>query len=156
MLSTPSLLFLSHSPLSALEVSHNMAEAFVGTWNLKESKNFDDYMKALGVGFATRQVGGMTKPTTIIALENGVITLKTVSTFKNTEINFKLGEEFDETTADDRKVKSLVTVDGGKMVHVQKWDGKETTLVREVSGNALTLTLTLGDVVCTRSYEKGE
>ncbi|XP_041932079.1 fatty acid-binding protein, heart [Alosa pseudoharengus] len=133
-----------------------MAEAFVGTWNLKESKNFDDYMKALGVGFATRQVGGMTKPTTIITMEGEIITLKTVSTFKTTEVNFKLGDEFDETTADDRKVKSLVTIDGGKLVHVQKWDGKETTLVREVSGNTLTLTLTLGDVVCTRSYVKAE
>lgn len=28
------------------------------------------------------------------------------------------------------------------MVHVQKWDGKETTLVREVSGNALELVST--------------
>ncbi|CDQ97689.1 unnamed protein product, partial [Oncorhynchus mykiss] len=51
---------------------------------------------------------------------------------------------------------SLITIDGGKMVHVQKWDGKETTLVREVSGNALELTLTLGDVVSTRSYVKAE
>uniref|UniRef100_A0AAR2LR74 Lipocalin/cytosolic fatty-acid binding domain-containing protein n=1 Tax=Pygocentrus nattereri TaxID=42514 RepID=A0AAR2LR74_PYGNA len=109
-----------------------------------------------GVGFATRQVGSMTKPTTIISLEGDVITLKTVSTFKTTEIKFKLEEEFDETTADDRKVKSLVTIDGGKLVHVQKWDGKETTLVREVNGNNLTLTLTLGEVVCTRSYVKGE
>ncbi|CAB1350564.1 unnamed protein product [Coregonus sp. 'balchen'] len=100
-----------------------MAEAFTGTWNLKESKNFDEYMKALGVGFATRQVGSMTKPTTII-----------------------------EVAGDT----SLITVDGGKMVHVQKWDGKETTLVREVSGNALELTLTLGDVICTRSYVKAE
>ncbi|XP_029506119.1 fatty acid-binding protein, heart-like [Oncorhynchus nerka] len=133
-----------------------MAEAFTGTWNLKESKNFDEYMKALGVGFATRQVGGMTKPTTVIEVAGDTVTLKTQSTFKNTEINFKLGEEFDETTADDRKVKSLITVEGGKMIHVQKWDGKETTLVREVSGNALELTLNLGDVVCTRSYIKAE
>ncbi|KAB5530918.1 hypothetical protein PHYPO_G00134870 [Pangasianodon hypophthalmus] len=133
-----------------------MAETFVGTWNLKESKNFDEYMKALGVGFATRQVGSMTKPTTIISVDGDAVTLKTVSTFKNTEIKFKLGEEFDETTADDRKVKSLVTLDGNKLVHVQKWDGKETSLVREVDGNSLTLTLTLGDVVCTRSYVKAD
>ncbi|KAF4073935.1 hypothetical protein AMELA_G00249010 [Ameiurus melas] len=133
-----------------------MADVFVGTWNLKESKNFDDYMKALGVGFATRQVGCMTKPTTIISIDGDVITLKTSSTFKSTEINFKLGQEFDETTADDRKVKSLVTLDGSKLIHVQKWDDKETTLVREVDGNNLTLTLTLGDVVSTRSYVKAE
>ncbi|XP_057209928.1 fatty acid-binding protein, heart [Triplophysa rosa] len=133
-----------------------MVEAFVGTWNLKESKNFDDYMKALGVGFATRQVGSMTKPTTIISMDGDIITLKTVSTFKSTEINFKLGVEFDETTADDRKVKSKLTLDGEKLVHVQKWEDKETTLVREISGNNLTLTLTLGDIVSTRHYEKGE
>ncbi|TRZ01149.1 hypothetical protein DNTS_007867, partial [Danionella cerebrum] len=155
-ISLSSLLCLFSTPGLVLLLAQNMADVFVGTWNLKESKNFDDYMKALGVGFATRQVGGMTKPTTIISMEGDVLTLKTVSTFKNTEINFKLGEEFDETTADDRKVKSVITLDGGKLVHVQKWEGKETTLVREVTGNSLTLTLTLGDVVCTRHYVKGE
>ncbi|XP_019946456.1 fatty acid-binding protein, heart [Paralichthys olivaceus] len=131
-----------------------MAEAFVGTWNLKESEKFDDYMKELGVGYATRKLGGLTKPTTIISVDGDTVTLKTQSSVKNTELIFKLDEEFDETTADDRKVKSIVKIDNGKMVHVQKWDGKETSLVREVNGNALTLTLTIGEVVCTRHYVK--
>lgn len=47
----------------------------------------------------------MTKPTTIISLDGDKMTVKTQSTIKNTELSFKLGEEFDETTADDRKVK---------------------------------------------------
>ncbi|KAI3358048.1 hypothetical protein L3Q82_003066 [Scortum barcoo] len=117
-----------------------MAEAFVGTWNLKSSDKFDEYMKELGVGFATRKVAGITKPTTIISVDGDVVTVKTQSTMKNTELSFKLGEEFDETTADDRKTKSVVTIEDGKLVHVQKWDGKETSLVREVNGNNLTLT----------------
>ncbi|KAA8585909.1 fatty acid-binding protein, heart [Etheostoma spectabile] len=133
-----------------------MAEAFVGTWNLKESEKFDDYMKELGVGLATRAVGTMTKPTTIISVDGDTVTVKTQSSIKNTELNFKLGEEFDETTADDRKVKSIVNIEDGKLVHVQKWDGKETSLVREVNGNTLTLTLTMGKVVCKRHYVKGE
>ncbi|XP_075961548.1 fatty acid-binding protein, heart isoform X1 [Anarhichas minor] len=128
--------------------------AFIGTWNLKQSVKFDEYMKKLGVGFATRQMGSVTKPTTIISVDGDTVTVKTQSTLKNTEVSFKLDEEFDETTADDRKVKSLVTVDGGKLVHVQKWDGKETSLVRSVDGNALTLTLTMDDVVSTRHYMK--
>ncbi|XP_030003181.1 fatty acid-binding protein, heart [Sphaeramia orbicularis] len=133
-----------------------MAEAFVGRWNLKSSDKFDDYMKELGVGFATRKIGNMTKPTTIISLDDDKVTVRTESSIKTTELSFKLGEEFDETTADDRKVKSIVTVDDGKLVHVQKWDGKETSLVREVSGNNLTLTLKMGDIVATRLYEKAE
>lgn len=36
-------------------------------------------------------------------------------------------------------LQSIVTMEDGKMVHVQKWDGKETSLVREVDGNTLTL-----------------
>nr|AAF19003.1 fatty acid-binding protein [Rattus norvegicus] len=132
-----------------------MADAFVGTWKLVDSKNFDDYMKSLGVGFATRQVASMTKPTTIIEKNGDTITIKTHSTFKNTEISFQLGVEFDEVTADDRKVKSVVTLDGGKLVHVQKWDGQETTLTRELSdGKLILLTLTHGNVVSTRTYEK--
>lgn len=58
-----------------------------------------------GVGFATRQMAGLTKPTTIIEVDGDKVTVKTHSTFKNTEISFKLDEEFDETTADDRHVK---------------------------------------------------
>ncbi|NWU91838.1 FABPH protein, partial [Upupa epops] len=107
-----------------------------------------------GVGFATRQMAGLTKPTTIIEKDGDKIIIKTQSTFKNTEISFKLGEEFDETTADDRHVKSVVTLDGGKLTHVQKWDGKETSLVRELKDGKLVLTLTLGNVVSTRTYEK--
>ncbi|XP_007952320.1 fatty acid-binding protein, heart [Orycteropus afer afer] len=131
-----------------------MVDAFAGTWKLVDSKNFDDYMKSIGVSFATRQVGNMTKPTTIIKVNGDLITVKTQSTFKNTEINCKLGVEFDETTADDRKVKSTMTLDGGKLVHVQKWNGQETTLVRELSDGKLILTLSHGSVVSTRTYEK--
>ncbi|NWU84698.1 FABPH protein, partial [Onychorhynchus coronatus] len=131
-----------------------MVDAFAGTWKLVETNNFDEYMKALGVSFATRQMAGLTKPTTIIEVNGDKVTVKTQSTFKNTEISFKLDEEFDETTADDRHVKSVVKLDGGKLVHVQKWDGKETSLVRELKDGKLTLTLTIGNVVCTRIYEK--
>ena len=70
----------------------------------------------LGVGFATRQVGNVTKPTVIISQEGDRVVIRTQSTFKNTEISFHLGEEFDETTADDRncKVRSRSFLWGGE------------------------------------------
>ncbi|CAI9543878.1 unnamed protein product [Staurois parvus] len=92
-----------------------------------------------GVGFATRQIASVTKPTTIISLEGDVVVIQTQSTFKNTEVKFKLDEEFDETTADDRKTRSLATLEDDKLKHVQKWDGKETLLVREVNDGKLLL-----------------
>ncbi|XP_063301190.1 fatty acid-binding protein, heart-like [Pelobates fuscus] len=131
-----------------------MVDCFVGTWKLVDSKQFDEYMKAIGVGFATRQIANVTKPTTIISKEGDLIVVQTQSTFKNTELKFKLDEEFDETTADDRKCKSLVTLEDGKLKHVQKWDGKESILVREVDGDKLVLTLTFGEVVSTRHNDR--
>ncbi|XP_055029138.1 fatty acid binding protein 7, brain, a [Paramisgurnus dabryanus] len=131
-----------------------MVDAFCATWKLVDSQNFDEYMKALGVGFATRQVGNVTKPTIIISQEGDKVSVKTQSTFKNTEISFKLGEEFDETTADDRHVKSTVTLEGDKLVHVQRWDGKETKFVREIHDGKLTMTLTFEGVEAVRTYEK--
>lgn len=58
-----------------------------------------------GVGFATRQVGNVTKPTVVISQDGEKVVVKTLSTFRNTEISSKLGEEFEETTPDDRQVK---------------------------------------------------
>nr|XP_061789937.1 fatty acid-binding protein, adipocyte-like isoform X2 [Nerophis lumbriciformis] len=89
-----------------------MVEQFVGTWKLAASDNFDEYMKALGVGFATRQVGNMAKPNLVISVdEAGFITMRSESTFKTKEIKFKLNEEFDETTADDRQTKKCIMGD---------------------------------------------
>ena len=56
-----------------------------------------------GVGFATRQVGNRTKPNLVVTADDGMVCLKSQSTFKTTEIKFKLNEPFEETTADDRK-----------------------------------------------------
>ncbi|RMC15229.1 hypothetical protein DUI87_07414 [Hirundo rustica rustica] len=84
-----------------------MCNRFVGTWKLISSENFDDYMKELGVGLATRKLGGLARPDVIISMKGDIVTIRTESTFKNTTISFKLGQQFDETTADDRKVKNL-------------------------------------------------
>uniref|UniRef100_A0A803STZ8 Fatty acid binding protein 4 n=1 Tax=Anolis carolinensis TaxID=28377 RepID=A0A803STZ8_ANOCA len=107
-----------------------------------------------GVGFATRKIAGVAKPNVIISCNGDVITIRTESSFKNTELSFKLGEEFDETTADDRKVKSLVTLDNGVLVHLQKWDVKETTLKRKIEDGKLVLECTANGIVSTRVYEK--
>lgn len=84
----------------------------------------------LGVGIMTRKMGATISPIVELTENDGVYTLKTTSTFKNTEIKFKLGEEFDEETADNRKVKSICTLEGNKLIQVQKGD-KETTIERE-------------------------
>ncbi|XP_041942831.1 fatty acid-binding protein, adipocyte-like isoform X1 [Alosa sapidissima] len=130
-------------------------EQFVGTWALKSSENFDEYMKAVGMSFATRQMGNMTKPSLVISVgDQGVVSIKGVSTFKTTEIKFKLNEEFDETTVDDRKTRTLITLENGKLLQKQMWDGKETTIERDLQDGKLVAKCVMNDVVAVRIYER--
>ncbi|KAF7669456.1 hypothetical protein LDENG_00186140 [Lucifuga dentata] len=130
-------------------------EQFVGNWKLTNSENFDEYMKAIGVGFATRQMGNVVKPNLLISVDaDGFISMKSQSTFKSTEIKFKMNEEFDETTADDRKTKTVITLENGKLVQKQTWDGKTTTLEREIQDGKLIAKCIMDDVVAVRTYSK--
>ncbi|XP_010733291.1 fatty acid binding protein 4a [Larimichthys crocea] len=132
-----------------------MVDKFVGTWKMVTSDNFDDYMRAIGVGFATRQVGNRTKPNLIVTMdEQGTVSMKSQSTFKTTEIKFKLNEPFEETTADDRKTTSVVSLENGKLVQKQSWDGKETNIEREIADGKLVAKCRMGDVVAVRTYVK--
>ena len=44
----------------------------------------------------------------------------TKTTAKTTEVKFRMGEEFDETSADGRKCKTLVVLDGDTMTSKQR------------------------------------
>ncbi|XP_070521758.1 fatty acid binding protein isoform X2 [Cardiocondyla obscurior] len=133
-----------------------MSSEFLGKrYKLFSSENFDDFMKALGVGMVTRKMGSSVSPVVEITEKDGVYTLKTTSPFKNTEIKFKLGEEFDEETPDGRKVKSVCTLEGNKLIQVQKGE-KDTTIEREFSATEMKAIMKVDDIVCTRVYKVQE
>uniref|UniRef100_T1DBY0 Fatty acid-binding protein, epidermal-like protein n=1 Tax=Crotalus horridus TaxID=35024 RepID=T1DBY0_CROHD len=130
-------------------------EAFLGKWSLISSEGFEDYMKELGVGMAMRKMGNMAKPDVIITRNGDIYTIKTESTFKTTEFNFKLNEKFDENTIDGRKAQTLITLDDNNaLIQVQQWDGKETTITRKIEDGKLIVECVMNGVKCTRVYRK--
>ena len=54
-----------------------------------------------------RKMAVTLKPDLVFSADGEGWKMRTESTFKTTEICFKLGEEFDEETADGRKMKVL-------------------------------------------------
>ncbi|XP_066974470.1 sodium/calcium exchanger regulatory protein 1 [Macrobrachium rosenbergii] len=130
----------------------------LGKYKLETSENFDEFMKALGVGLVMRKMGNTATPTVEITQEDDTYSMKTVTTFKTTEIKFKLGEEFEETTADGRVVKSTITLDGNKMTHNQVGDKekkeKDSILTREFTDTEMIMECKVDDVVSKRVYKR--
>ncbi|XP_070798275.1 fatty acid-binding protein 5-like isoform X2 [Pituophis catenifer annectens] len=113
-------------------------EAFLGTWRLESNENFDMFLAELGIGAINRRLANMAREDTIISRNDNTFTIKTKSTFKNSEFSFKLGEKFDENTIDGRKTQTLITLDDNNVLtQVQQWDGKECTITRKVDDGKL-------------------
>ena len=82
--------------------------------------------------------------------------VKTKTALRNSEVKFKIGEEFEETRQDDVKVKSLVTQEGNKWTQVQTPldSDKVVTIVREFGDKQLTTTASVGNVTSVRVYDR--
>lgn len=108
----------------------------------------------VGVGYFLRKIGNATSPTVWLEKHGDDYEFHTESTFKNTIIRFRPGQEFEEETLDGRVVKSVIEIDGATntMTQTQKTD-KKSTLVRVFSDKEMVLTATYGDVVSKRWYK---
>lgn len=75
------------------------------------------------------------------------------------ELKFELGKEFEETTPDGRKVKSLVTQEDNKFVTIQtalKEGVPSTKSVREFKGDEVVQTIEIlgKDISCVQVFKR--
>nr|ABL09306.1 allergen Aca s 13 [Acarus siro] len=125
-----------------------------GKYKLEKSENFDVFLDKLGVGFMVKTAAKTLKPTLEVETQGDTYIFRSLSTFKNTEIKFKLGEEFEEDRADGKRVKTVVVKEGdNKFVQTQFGD-KEVKIVREFAGDDVTVTATVADVTSVRNYKR--
>ena len=124
-------------------------------YKLASSENFDEFMKALGVGLVTRKVGNAVSPVVDLIKDGDQYVLSSSSTFKNTVIKFKPGEEFDQETPDGRKVKSVINIDGNTLREVQTDpdSGKKTTIDRTFAEDEIKMVMKVDDVEAVRIYK---
>uniref|UniRef100_A0A3Q2R1K3 Retinol binding protein 2a, cellular n=1 Tax=Fundulus heteroclitus TaxID=8078 RepID=A0A3Q2R1K3_FUNHE len=93
------------------------------------------------IDFATRKIAVHLTQTKVIVQNGDKFETKTLSTFRNYEVNFTVGVEFEEYTKglDNRTVKSLVTWDGDKLVCVQKGEKENRGWKQWIEGDLLHL-----------------
>merc|ERR1712033_85396 len=113
---------------------HGKMAPITGTYTQVSSEKYEEFLKALGVGFILRKAALASTPVMTISEEGGNWTMVTKTTVKSIELKFRLGEEFEEDTTDGRHCKTTGTLDGDKMTTTQintKEGGKNVTAVRE-------------------------
>ncbi|TGZ68235.1 hypothetical protein CRM22_004371 [Opisthorchis felineus] len=143
--------------LRSLVLSHIFVmSAFIGSWKLCESQNFDEFLRELGVNFFIRKAASTSKPTvTFDKFGDSGLKMKTETILKTTEQSFTFGEEFDETTIDGRQVKSTVTKDSDtQLTQVQKHCDGNTVIVRKIEGDTMVTTATFKNVTSVRKYQR--
>ncbi|XP_048375653.1 cellular retinoic acid-binding protein 1 isoform X2 [Sphaerodactylus townsendi] len=114
--------------------------------------------RAGGVNAMLRKVAvaAASKPHVEIRQDGDQFYIKTSTTVRTTEINFKVGESFEEETVDGRKCRSLATWENENKIYCKQTllegEGPKTYWTRELAGEELILTFGANDVVCTRIY----
>ncbi|XP_070557461.1 fatty acid-binding protein, heart-like [Ptychodera flava] len=130
--------------------------AFAGKWVLSNSENLDAVFDALGVPAAAREKAGV-KSTVEMSKNGDVFNIKVSGEKKSVDQTFKLDEPFTETYGLHGQTREAVaTNEGGKLVIKGTGSGKIDQLVetREVSGNQMIVTLTVGGVSAKRFYDR--
>ncbi|CAK6952375.1 retinol-binding protein 2-like isoform X1 [Scomber scombrus] len=114
---------------------------FNGKWILETNNKFEEYLKALNIDFATRKIAISLSQTKVIVQDGEKFNFKTLSTFRNYELSFTVGEEFDEHTKglDSRNIKCLVIWEGDKLVCTQKGEKANRTWKHWIEGDKLYL-----------------
>merc|ERR1711934_1293268 len=99
-------------------------------------------MGALDVGWMLRKAAQVSMQEMTWACDGETWTIFTSTTLKNMTKVFKLGEEFDEKTADMRDVTTLAVFEGGKLITLEKAKNskhKSAKSTHEVVGDEIVL-----------------
>ncbi|XP_066508833.1 retinol-binding protein 2-like isoform X1 [Hoplias malabaricus] len=133
-----------------------MPADYNGRWEMVSNENFEELMKALDIDFATRKIAAHLSQTKVIVQDGDKFETKTLSTFRNYEVNFTVGQEFEEHTKglDNRMVKTLVQWNGEKLVCVQKGEKENRGWIHWIEGDLLHLEITCQDKMCHQVFKK--
>ncbi|XP_036825054.1 retinol-binding protein 1 isoform X2 [Oncorhynchus mykiss] len=98
---------------------------YTGTFHMVSQDNFENYLAALDINFALRKIVCMLKPTKQIVHDpaTGSMKIRTLTTFKDFDMDFKLGQVFTEDLGpvDGRVCQTTVCVNP---VFRPQWTGR--------------------------------
>ncbi len=155
---------------------------FAGTYKRTKEEHYEDFLNALGLNFFLRKAATISTPVMeITETSPGKWRIKTMTTLKTIEVNFKLGEPFDETFVDGREVTTTISQEGdsrycvcasnshhcqdcfNKMTSKHRWitvqkekkvGGTDLTIVRDFTDEGINVEMKCKDVVSKQFFAR--
>merc|ERR1711872_297382 len=121
-----------------------MADAVVGTWEIAGSEGLEPMLKSLGMD--DEHVARMTGTTHTVEYKKEGDSWHVITSVPGRgvirDMTLKIGEPYDSMTITRDPCKSVVTQEGEKMVEKQTGGPVDFTIVREMEGEQMKVTLT--------------
>ncbi|NXS37813.1 FABPI protein, partial [Pomatostomus ruficeps] len=130
--------------------------AFDGTWKIDRNENYEKFMEAMGVGMMKRKLGAHDNLKLTIHQDGNKFVVKEASNFRNIEIEFTLGVNFEYSLADGTELSGAWTLEGNKLVgtFTRKDNGKVLKAYREIVGDELVQTYVYEGVESKRFFKR--
>ncbi|XP_060905319.1 retinol-binding protein 5 [Labrus mixtus] len=133
---------------------------YTGTYHMMEQENMDSYLEALDINFALRKIVCLLRPTKEITHDpaTGSMSIRTLTTFKNFNMDFTIGKEFTEDLGpvDGRTCQTTVSWDGANLVCVQRGEKDGRGWTHWLEGNKLHLEMRVQGIVAKQVFKKAE
>ncbi|XP_008630537.1 PREDICTED: fatty acid-binding protein, intestinal [Corvus brachyrhynchos] len=131
--------------------------AFDGTWKIDRNENYEKFMEAMGIGMMKRKLGAHDNLKLTIQQDGNKFTVKEASNFRNIEIEFTLGVNFEYSLADGTELSGAWNLEGNKLVgtFTRKDNGKVLKAYREIVGDELVQTYVYEGVESKRFFKRG-
>ncbi|XP_023651396.1 retinol-binding protein 5 [Paramormyrops kingsleyae] len=135
-----------------------MTPNLTGFYKMVSQENMDAYLQALDINIALRKIVCLLKPNKEIIHDpdTGHMIIRTLTTFRNFNMDFTLGQEFSEDLGpvDGRMCQTTVDWEGNKLVCVQKGEKENRGWTHWLEGDLLHLEMRVQDVVAKQVFRK--
>lgn len=133
---------------------------YSGTFHMVEQDNMDAYLAALDINFALRKIVCLLKPTKEISHDpaTGAMKIRTLTTFKNFNMDFTIGKEFTEDLGpvDGRTCQTTVSWEGENLICVQRGEKEGRGWTHWLEGDKLHLEMRVQGVVAKQVFKKAD
>lgn len=131
---------------------------YTGVYQLESQENMDAYLSALDINIVLRGLVCLLKPSKDITHnpDTGAMTIRTITTLRNFDMDFTIGEEFTEDLGpvDGRKCQTTVSWDGDKLQCVQCGEKEGRGWTHWLDGEKLHLEMRVENVIAKQVFKK--